>query len=238
MPYGARDFLNFHLGNGDGTFQEESTVRVGQGPRWITVGDWNADGHLDLATANSGADGTGRETLTVLLGTGTGAFPDRTDIYAPYSPDLLGATGLTAGDADADGDLDLFMTSTANCVVLYENDGAGRFSFSERLGLYWGPWSPVFADMDGDALPDFVTIVRDLPSGIPASVAVLRGIPGETAGVDMVTPPSFDGIDSGRIAPHPNPFRAETRFALQLDRTQPVTVAVFTPNGRRVAEAG
>ncbi|MDX1384758.1 MAG: VCBS repeat-containing protein, partial [Thermoanaerobaculia bacterium] len=175
MPYGFRDFLNVHLGNGDGTFQEEVVYTVGRGPRWIVVEDLNGDGHLDLATANSSSDNWGRETLTVLFGEGDGTFSGRTDYYAPYSPDLQGVHGLAAGDVDGDGDPDLMLTSVANGVAMYYNDGAGGFDFPHRLGVYWGAWSPVYADFDGDQTPDLAMITSMAPSGSPREVAILAG---------------------------------------------------------------
>ncbi len=183
MPYGDRDFLNVHLGKGDGTFEEEVVYTVGRGPRWVVVGDWNGDAHLDLATANSSNDNVGRETLTVLFGAGDGTFAGRTDYYAPYAPDLQGVQGLAAGDVDADGDLDLMMTTVANGVALYLNDGAGVFSFTQRLGAYWGPWSPVYADFDGDAVADLAMLTSMPPSGLTRELAILPGIAPDEGGI-------------------------------------------------------
>jgi len=173
MPYGLRDFVNVHMGNGDGTFQEEVVYDVGQGPRWIVAADFDGDTHLDLATANSGADDEGRETLTVLMGTGTGTFTARRDYGAPFSPDLIGATGLAHGDLDGDGDLDLFMTTVAGGIALYRNDGSGAFSIEHRLGLSWDPWSVVFADLTNDGVPDLAAITGDGLSGLGRFLAVL-----------------------------------------------------------------
>lgn len=176
MPYGLRDFLNVHIGNGDGTFEEEVVYPVGRGPRFIVVEDLDADGHLDLATANSSSDNYGRETLTVLFGLGDGTFAGRTDYYAPYSPDLQGVHGLAAGDVDGDGDPDLMMTTVANGVAMYYNDGEGGFTSPHRLGAYWGPWSPVHADFDGDGVADLAMLTSKPPSGGVRELAILPGM--------------------------------------------------------------
>jgi hypothetical protein len=181
--YGANDFLNVHLGNGDGTFQEEVVYQVGRGPRWIVVEDLDDDGHLDFATANSSDENTGRETLTVLFGTGDGTFAGRKDYYAPYSPDLQGVQGLAAGDVDGDGDRDLMMSTVANGIAMYYNDGEGAFSFPHRLGVYWGPWSPVWADFDGDTVADLAMLVSVPPSGLSREVALLPGLGGGVGGI-------------------------------------------------------
>ena len=193
MPYGARDFLNVHLGNGDGTFEEEVVYTVGRGPRWIVVEDLNGDGHLDLATANSSSENVGRETLSVLFGTGDGTFVDRTDYYAPYSPDLQGVEGLAAGDVDGDGDLDLMMTTVANGVALYTNDGEGGFTFPHRIGVFWGPWSPVWADFDGDAVADLAMLTSMPANGLGRELTILPGL-------EPSVPPALifaDGFESG-----------------------------------------
>ncbi len=41
------------LGNGDGTFQTHIDYATGSQPNSVTAGDFNKDGALDLATANT-----------------------------------------------------------------------------------------------------------------------------------------------------------------------------------------
>ena len=57
------------LGNGDGTFQSPAHYAVPLLPTSLTVGDFNGDGHLDLAVSGAGA-----APLSVLLGNGDGTF--------------------------------------------------------------------------------------------------------------------------------------------------------------------
>jgi len=55
--------VQVHLSNADGTFQTAASFPVGERPRRFVIGDFNADGALDLAAANGVATGT----ATVLL---------------------------------------------------------------------------------------------------------------------------------------------------------------------------
>src|SRR5262249_55774877 len=75
--------VSIFLNRGDGTFNRgtvTSTVMVGAGPVGIVTGDFNGDGKVDLAVADSGvlSDGTSlatnANTVAILLGTGTGRF--------------------------------------------------------------------------------------------------------------------------------------------------------------------
>jgi len=61
--------LSVLLGNGDGTFRPaaDPAPATGAGPLSVSVGDFDRDGNLDLATA-------GNEDVRVLMGDGTGQF--------------------------------------------------------------------------------------------------------------------------------------------------------------------
>ena len=63
------------------------------------------------------------------------------------------ATGAAFVDVDADGDLDLFVTSLGSGVQLFLNDGAGQFSdytAQANLPQSGGATSVALADMDQD----------------------------------------------------------------------------------------
>jgi len=88
----------------------------------VTVGDFNADGQQDLATADFNAN-----TVTVLPGLGTGSF---------LAGNLYGVgkrpNALTVGDFNADGQQDLATTNTDSSTVsillnIWPDGGAGQF---------------------------------------------------------------------------------------------------------------
>ena len=87
------------LGNADGTFQPAQNSATGAGPS-LAVGDFNADGKLDLATANA-------SDVSVLLGNGNGTFQ-----APPTSTSAPTPTSVAVGDFNADGKLDLGVASS------------------------------------------------------------------------------------------------------------------------------
>ena len=140
------------LGNGDGTFQESpyfvSGVRhnkgillsdVGTDAGSVTAGDVDADGDADVVAGS--LDGT-NSTVKLLRNAGSGAFvtssiisqPSATSgdgaspTYFPVTTPTTSPWGLATGDADADGDTDLFVGDRALYVYLFENDGTGTFT--------------------------------------------------------------------------------------------------------------
>lgn len=69
-------------------------------PVAITMGGFNADGHLDLATPNASG------TVSILLGQGNGTFQAAPDVIVRDFP-----VSATVGDCNADGRLDLAVTT-------------------------------------------------------------------------------------------------------------------------------
>src|SRR5258708_4718886 len=62
------------------SFAAHNDFATDTGPDFVAVGDFNGDGKLDLATVGGGSN-----TVSILLGTGTGTFGAKTDFAAGRS---------------------------------------------------------------------------------------------------------------------------------------------------------
>lgn len=106
------------LGNGDGTFQPEVDYAVPEGLFAITVGDFNGDGILDLASVSGYFSGGVKVqppgTLSYLFGKGDGTFSKATNYLAPIAADAI-----AVGDFNNDGLLDVAAASDAGVVSTY-----------------------------------------------------------------------------------------------------------------------
>jgi len=111
------------------------------------TGDWNDDGHLDLAIADATLS-----AVTVVLGHGDGTFA------SPVQYPMGGSGGkIAAGDLNGDGHLDLVLaTPSTNAVGVLLGKGDG--TFGRRSDWSTGPNIPavVVGDFTGDSKPDVV----------------------------------------------------------------------------------
>ncbi len=113
------------LGNGDGTFQAPvaySTGASGDHPTAVTVADFNGDGILDLAVTKFNA-----KNVAIFLGKGDGTFQPEVS-YATTSGAMVGPGGITTGDFNGDGLVDLVVTDQYdNTVSILLGNGNGTF---------------------------------------------------------------------------------------------------------------
>src|SRR5439155_27288608 len=87
------------LGSWAGSFGVATSFAVGSSPESVAVGDFNGDGRPDLAVANSGSSSN---SVSILLGTGTGSFGSTNSFAVGSSP-----ASVAGGDFNGDGRPDL-----------------------------------------------------------------------------------------------------------------------------------
>ncbi|HET7544807.1 MAG TPA: VCBS repeat-containing protein [Polyangiaceae bacterium] len=125
-----------YLNDGKGAFFNATNASFSGAPsqlRQVAVGDIDGDGDLDVF--QPGAYGTDPDKLWVQ--TAPRVFEDRAATLLPASSaSHAGSTHL--GDLDGDGDLDLVVADWGDAsatavsrLILYSNDGHGRFTLTE-----------------------------------------------------------------------------------------------------------
>jgi len=150
--------------NGDGTFTDvsgPSGIEAASGTYGlgVLVADLDNDGWPDIYVAN---DST---AATLYQNKKNGKFVDiATDAGCALSPDgkPQAGMGISAGDYDLDGNLDLVKTNFAgDTPSLYHNLGGGNFedtTFTAGLGAHtqFLGWGCGFFDFDNDGWPDIL----------------------------------------------------------------------------------
>jgi FG-GAP repeat. len=132
---GADNFISTYLGDGKGNFSLKQTLDLGAGSLKgdIAIGDFNEDGHLDVAFPESGALAFHVPSTSVFIffGDGTGnlvAGPVLTVGQEPHT--------VIAVDVNKDGHLDLAVSNrTDGTVSVLLGDGKGNFTLSSTTSV-------------------------------------------------------------------------------------------------------
>lgn len=152
--YGQSNVLLLNKGDG-GFIDVTESARVGGGFH-LTLGasfaDYDSDGDLDIYLAND----TNQNILYRNNSDGTFTNTNGTDERS-HTGDIRGGMGITWGDYDNDGDLDLFVTNWLDeNNVLYRNNSDGTFTdVSAQSGIFESGlgktcWGTEFFDYDND----------------------------------------------------------------------------------------
>ena len=140
--------FTFFKGDGDGTFQPPATYSMEAGI--MCVGDFNADGILDVAAPGA-----------VYLGNGDGTF--QSPIF--FNPGT-GARSIATGDFNGDGHLDLVVANSSSnnsnkiaSIILGNGDGTFQPPVAYTVGR--GPYSVAVADFNGDGALDVAVAIAN-----------------------------------------------------------------------------
>ena len=135
------------LANADGTFQTPRAFATGSRPNSVGIGDFDGDGRVDVATANSDAD-----TVSILLGNGDGSF-----FEAPkYGANRL-ADSVAAGDFNRDGVPDLAVANQSDSCSVLLGYGDGTFQAAQTFAAGDNPMGIASGDLNGDGELDVAT---------------------------------------------------------------------------------
>jgi len=146
-------YLAIFLGDGEGHFTPSASYKMGVGTVRVAAADFNKDGHLDLAVANEGFEGSG-ESMMTLFGDGSGHFSGRKTYK--MQPDEY-PFGIAAGDLNGDGYPDIAVaTAEGGSVAVFMNDGTGRFGVPTYYRLDGEPLQVTIADLRNDGRGDLV----------------------------------------------------------------------------------
>lgn len=147
VTHGGSSNLNVFLNDGSGgfTLAPGAPFAVGPGPNSATGGDFNEDGHLDLATANGSSD-----DVTILIGDGNGGF---TALPAPIAAGSF-PVYIASADLNSDGHLDLVVVNgSSDDATILLGDGQSGFASAPASPVAVGnfPWGVEIGLIDGDA---------------------------------------------------------------------------------------
>jgi hypothetical protein len=144
-----------YLGNGDGTFRQsvQYGIKVGGGVYgyYITTGDFNGDGKLDVLVASAESDNT---YISLFSGKGDGTFE-----YPPRQ--IWGGEGTVGfvNDYNGDGKLDLSMItgSALDQIQVLLGNGDGTFTALPPMTIVPNTqFSFTAGDFNSDGITDFI----------------------------------------------------------------------------------
>jgi hypothetical protein len=187
----TQDTVTILFGNGSGGFAVAGSIgstKAGlNGPYSITVGDFNNDGNLDLAAANSGSNGN--PSVSIALGNGAGGF-------GPFTKFPMPGRYVVAADFNNDGNLDIATQAISVRLGL----GNGSFGAATNYSVGARPEGIAVGNFNRDA----VVVDQTILSGPNAPNFATKTICARTfsfspfilASVDDVTAPTVTNVSA------------------------------------------
>ena len=177
--------LDLLLGNGDGTFQQPTSILPGTFKGGVVVtADFNGDGKPDLAVDSEASivNASGGSVM-ILLGNGKGGFENIATYSTPGSV-VLGS--MTVADVNRDGKPDLMVASgigqkgtviSSPTLTVFTGNGDGTFKQGASYAEAGEVTAMVAADFRGTGTPDLLeqllaTSVTIVNAGFDAAFAM------------------------------------------------------------------
>ncbi len=144
-------------GSGTITFSSKQDFGTGLLPRSVGVGDFDADGKMDLAVGNDGSGSISVLLNTTPNGAGTATFSPKQDFVCGGEP-----YAVAVADYNGDSKPDLAIadwTGNAVSVILNTTVGTGAVTFTPKQAFATGssPYCVAAGDFNNDGRPDLAT---------------------------------------------------------------------------------
>ncbi len=174
-------------GNPFGMFALPVNYPTGTNPRAIALAHMNGDAIHDVVTANFG-----NNSVSVIPGTGGGAFGPRTDF--PTAPGT-GVAAMAVADYDGAGGPDVAVTnSSTDLLFVLRNNGSGGLLPAVQYPAGDDPRELLAVKIDGNAALDLVVAAR---AQSKLTTHMGNGDGTFTAGADVPTSPFPTVLASG-----------------------------------------
>ena len=149
--------LRAAAGSASVSFRSPVNYTVGTNPGAVAIGDFNGDGHADVAVVNAG-DSTKNDPggISILLGNGDGTFKPAINFSAVNYPGFV-----AVGDFDGDGNDDLAVLrlgvvggSDKGGVTIFLSNADGTFRKGQQISTFNNPAGVVTTDLNSDGVDD------------------------------------------------------------------------------------
>lgn len=220
--------LSVLLAEGEGAFRPAvayaTSARVLPDPIAVAVGDFNADGTVDLAVGNRGTS-----RASVLLGLGDGTFGPAVE-YASASVSDGGPASIAVEDFDNDGKADLaVLNHNISKLSVLRGIGDGKFkpALDSEAGAVGarGPIGMTVGDFNRDGKPDVAVVNHH-----DHKLSVLLG-KGDATFRAAVGYPAAAQASSGPVALTTGDFNGDGKPDLAVASTEIDKVSVLLGRG-------